>query len=174
MSETTSKPSIWFYDNVRFNYMSGYLFPSSYSQYLIVDLDGRLYAVSGNHISLRDSGVSLGYGYETVQYHPDTGLWGQPNLLSDSVYLETQIDDGFLACDVLCQNLDQSKIRFFSSEQFRSGNINAPTGSIIDSIYTSSPLDGVIAVLPVILIVLVGFFGIRKGISFVISRLRGV
>ena len=171
---TTSWRSVFEYDNVRSNYFSGNLFPSIYSQYAVVNFNGALYAFAGNNIQLSDSGLIPGYGCTYVQYHPDTGLWGQSDLISDTVAIQEALaDSSVLPCYVMAQNLSSLSWNYYSSDSFHKGYIYAPTGNLFDGIYVGNVFSEVFALIPVLLVVFVSALGIRKAVSSLIILLKG-
>lgn len=176
MSETTVVTTEWhsafLYDNVDFRYHSGTLFPSSMTDYMIIRYDGNIYAISNDNIRYEETGIRLANGGSSIMYYPDTRTWGsdQASSLPLAAY-----ENGVLLyenIEVMAQNISRSHMHYFTTEQFRSGDIYAPTGSMFDDIYTSDVLGGVVQLLPVVLVVLTGYLSIRKGIKFITSYLR--
>lgn len=178
MSETTvtTKP-VWFYDNVDRFYYEGNLFPSSEKDYLVIRYNGDLWAISRSHMKLTETGIKLGYGGSEIKYDSETRKWNHQGNISENYLPDSAFVNGELPYDritILAQNLDRNLQSYYTTEQFRSGNINAPTGSIVDSIYTHSVLGGVTGVLPLLLAVMVIYVSIRKGLSFLMNLLKGV
>lgn len=163
---TTEWHSAFDYDNVDWHYHMGNLFPDSISDYMVIRANNNLYAISYDNIRYTDTGIQLGNGYINAMYYSDTCSWRSPtgdNLLS---YV---FQDGVLpyeSIEILAQNVSRSHDHYFTTDQFRSGSINAPTGSYFDSIYLSSPVTEIINLLPIVLPILILFIASRKAIAF--------
>ena len=65
----------------------------------------------------------------------------------------------------------QANISIVSYDAFSSGSVLSGTGNSFDSLATYSVLSEIFGLLPVLLLVLVGYIGIRKGIASIRSLL---
>lgn len=173
MSETTK--SVWFYDNVYSGYHEGNLFDLTKPDYLVIKYHNDYYAISNPDINFTETGFTLAHGGSSIKYDSNTMRWGSENTftpLPSAVYENGEIP--FSNVSITAQNIDPQKAAYYSTAQFRSGSVYAPTGSIVDSIYTVNVLGGVLGLLPILLAALVVFVAIRKGILFLYNLLKGV
>lgn len=173
--EITTTKSVWFYDNVYEGYHQGTLFSDQMPCYLVLKYQNDYYAISNPNIQFTETGITLQNGGSSIKYDAASMRWGSSNTftpLPSAAWSAGEIP--FSNISICSQNIDSSKPAYYSTAQFRSGNVNAPTGSIVDGIYTHNVLDGVLGVLPVLLVVLIGFIAIRKGIAFLGNLLKGV
>lgn len=181
MSEvtTTQKRSAFEYDNVYFGYYSGKIFSSSYPYHLVIKYQNDYYAVNSFYGEYTDTGIILGDGGTSIKYESDIMKWGcieedgyiTYNYLPDSAFENGEL--AFSKVTILSQDLDSSKSSYYTTEQFISGNVYAPTGNLFDGIYSYNVLSEVLNLLPVVLVCLIGFIGIRKGIRFIFGFLKG-
>lgn len=176
MSDTvTTTKSLWFYDNVYQGYYDGQLFRSDLPDYMVIKYLDDYYAISNPDINFTENGITMANGGNSIKYDSSSMRWGSDSSivpLPSSAWVNGEIP--FTNITIFSQNIDRNKPNYYTSEQFRSGNVYAPTGSIVDGIYTVNVLSGVLGVLPVLLVVLVGFIAIRKGISFFNGLWKGV
>lgn len=77
------------------------------------------------------------------------------------------------ASDVLAQNIYADNDHYYTTADFAAGRVPSPVNSVFDAIYFDTPLDYVLLLLPVVMVSIVLFVGIRKGISFIRSVLNG-
>lgn len=177
MSEvtTTQKRSAFEYDNVYQGYYDGSLFSPSDYDFLVLKYNGDYYAISSPSISYTDSGFLIANGGASIKYDSSSMRWGSE---SSNDYLPSSAwsSDGvvhYSDIQVMAQSFDSSKQHYYTPAQFRAGSIYAPTGNLFDGIYSYNVLSEVLNLLPVVLLCLIGFIGIRKGIRFIFGFLKG-
>ena len=111
-----------------------------------------------------------------VRYNASTRKWGgvistqSPDICGYD--LQTH-EIPYSGISIMAHNLDSNMRNYYTSEQFQNGYINAPTGNLFDGIYSYNVLSEVLNLLPVGLVCLIGFIGIRKGIRFIFGFLKG-
>ena len=168
---TTEWHSVFSYDNVDYSYFSGNLFPADCPDYMVIGYNGSIYAISNPDIVFAESGFSLSNGGGVALYDTISHSWGvRAAVLPVDLFQNGMIP--YSSVEIYAQNISRSTPHFFTTNQFHSGDIYAPTGSVFDGMYTTDTLGGVLGVLPAVLFVLCGFIAIRKGIEFVVSLLR--
>lgn len=166
-AETTEWKSAFWYDNNHSAHNDALPshFPFQYKVAAVID--GTFYDISSNYEpTVSDDCIVFQSNYYTSVYNETNGYW-EPSWYHDSV-----LHQSVLLSDIRAQNLDIDVRNYYSTDQFNSGNIPVPMGTYFDSIYTTDALEGVLAVLPVVLAVLIGFLAVRKGISFFRSCLN--
>ncbi len=99
--------------------------------------------------------------------------------ISDSDLPFFQVIDGlyyinFPKSSIVAQSWNDAELHttFYPREHFDSRIVPAPVGNAFDSIYTNNVLDEVLALLPVVLLFLAGFIGIRKAIRYLSNLLK--
>lgn len=171
MSVETTK-SVWEYDAQYFQQID-----SNVPDYIVLRYNGDYYAISNADISFTSTGIRLTNDTSYVHYNANTRKWGttittaSPDICGYDLQTHEIPYSGIY---IMAQNVEPNMKNYYTSEQFRSGYIYAPAGTIVDGIYTHNLLDGVLGVLPFLLVVLIGFNAIRKGIAFLGNLLKGV
>lgn len=160
---TTSKTSPFRYDNNNeLTNKNGSFFRED-NNYAF-KLDGQYYAVTTwQDIQYDDKYIYPPRTYDLQYYDAASGYW-----VSETKDVLEKVP----ISDLTAQNIDPQLRNYYTTEQFRTSNIPLPMGTVFDSIYTVDALGGILDVLPVLMIVLVGFVGIRKGIGFIRSKLQ--
>lgn len=105
-------------------------------------------------------------------YDPSSAQWCSTGEDTNFPFMDLtgyHIEKGWLVAE--SWNDSELSSYYYSREQFDTRFLPAPTGTVFDSIYLSSPLDGVTALLPVVLALIVGVLAVRKGISYVRENL---
>lgn len=177
MSEvtTTQKRSAFEYDNVYQGYYQGSLFTPGDYDYLVLKYNGDYYAISSPSISYTDSGFLISNGGNSIKYDSSSMRWGSDSS-HDPLPSSAWSSEGVVPysnIQVMAQSFDSSKQHYYTPAQFRAGSVYAPTGNLFDGIYSYNVLSEVLNLLPVVLVCLIGFIGIRKGIRFVSGFLKG-
>lgn len=158
---------------------------SNYAECCIVALDGVTY-LAAMHYSR--SGVYIQY-YKGALLVPSStcsiyvlegNAWCSTNLSSLSFnfddILYSSVTDTFNSWSSVTRPgdlLNNSSATIVPYDAFASGSVISSTGNAFDSIAGVSAFAEIVGVLPVLMVVLVGYIGIRKGVSFVRSKLQG-
>lgn len=170
MSVETTK-SVWEYDA---QYFQG--FDTNVPDCIVLRYNGDYYAISNADITFTSTGICLTNYTSYVRYNSSTRKWGgvistqSPDICGYD--LQTH-EIPYTGIYIMAQNLDPNMKNYYTSEQFRNGYIYAPAGTIVDGIYTHNVLDGVLGVLPVLLVVMIGFIAIRKGVLSLFNFMKG-
>ena len=167
MSESTTTRSVFSIDSNPFSNTAFSVDPNKYHT-IFVDQDTYYFLQQSDAPSVTDGQAQLysswSFGeYSIYRYDPHQLSWIAYEATAGSYYIPA-------GC-IVSQDWDSSRSDYYSSSQFVSWDLPAPLGSRFDAIYVNSPLDEVLALLPVVLFVIVGFIGIRKAISFIRSIL---
>lgn len=171
---TTQKRSAFEYDNVYQGFYEGSLFINGNYDYLVLKYSGDYYAISNPSITFAENGISMVNGGASIKYDSSTMRWGTQSSvipLPSSAWSDGVIP--YSNVQVMAQSVDSTKQHYYTPAQFRAGSVYAPTGNLFDGIYSYNVLSEVLNLLPVVLVCLVGFVGIRKGIRFVSGFLKG-
>ena len=165
MSESTTTLSSFAIDSNPFS-NTGFSVDPNYYHTIFRDQDTYYFLqqnttpyISGDSVVLYGS---WSFGELSVfRYDPIFLSWDMYENPAGSYYISTY--------QLIAQDWDSSRADFYSYSHFVSWDLPAPLGSSFDAIYVNTPLDEVLGLLPVVLVVIIGFIGIRKSISFIRS-----
>lgn len=164
---TTKRQSPFHYDNndaVSNNDLPSH-FP--YQNKIAAVIDGTFYDISSDsQFTIEDDYIYVPSNQAVSVYNETSGMW-EAGWQHNLPFLEK-----VSVSDIRAQNLDSHIRKYYTTESFLAGDIPVPMGTVFDSIYTVDALGGVLAVLPVLMAVLVGFVAVRKGIAFIRSYLK--
>lgn len=112
----------------------------------------------------------------TYCYELNNSSWVE---VSDSESPFSRVIDGlnytvFPRSSIVAQTWESSELSssYYPRENFDSHLVPAPVGNAFDAIYTVDALGGILAVLPVVLVAVIGYLAIRKGLGFVHNILQ--
>lgn len=167
MSESTTTRSVFSIDSNPFSNTGFTVDPNKFHT-IFVDQDTYYFLQQSDCPSVTDGQAQLysswSFGeYSIYRYDPQLLTWTQYEATAGAYYIS--------ADSIISQDWDSSRSDYFSSSQFSTWDLPAPLGSRFDAIYVNTPLDEVLALLPVVLLVLIAFIGTRKSISFIRSIL---
>lgn len=170
---TSQKRSVFEYDNVYQGYYQGSLFTPGDYDYLVLKYSGDYYAISNPSITFGENGISMVNGGGSIKYDSSTMRWGSESShdpLPSSAWSNGVIP--YSNVQVMAQSVDSSKQHYYTASQFRAGSVYAPSGNLFDGIYSYNVLSEVLNLLPVVLVCLAGFIGIRKAIRYLSILLK--